>query len=120
MDYENPDNLPLVERVNKAEFFARELSEHLRQAYLPRLAKLRSSSKRLDPAEVSDQTMFDEMSAVMKADEFAADLFTRLTEYLDSIQKDGHHVLGVDIDLSTVKTREAMVDIQDIVVEEEL
>jgi hypothetical protein len=124
MNDENPDNLPLVERVNKAEFLARELSEHLKQAYLPKLAQLRSSSKRLDPEEVSDQTMFDQMSVVVNAEEFASDLCTRLMKYLQSIQKDAKTVLGVDTRLSSVPERDSQanvkVDIHDIVAKEGL
>jgi len=120
MNDENPDNLPLVERVSKAEYYARELCEHLQQAYLPKLAQLRSSSKRLEVEEVSDQTMFDQMSAVVNAEQFASNLFMRLINYLESIQNDAHDVLSVDSALSAVKEREALVDIQDIVAEEEL
>ena len=124
MHDENPDNLPLAERVNKADFLARELSEHLKQAYLPKLSQLRSSSKRLDPEEVSDQTMFDQMSAVVSAEEFASNLCMRLMKYLQSIQKDARRVLGVDNRLSAVPERnlqaDIKVDIHDIVAEDEL
>ncbi len=124
MHDENPDNLPLAERVNKADFLARELSEHLKQAYLPKLYQLRSSSKRLDPEEVSDQTMFDQMSAVVSAEEFASNLCVRLMKYLQSIQKDARGVLGVDNRLSAVPERnlqaDIKVDIHDIVAEDEL
>ena len=124
MHDENPDNLPLAERVNKADFLARELSEHLKQAYLPKLSQLRSSSKRLDPEEVSDQTMFDQMSAVVNAEEFASNLCMRLMKYLQSIQKDAKKVLGVDNRLSFVPERnlqaDIKVDIHDIVAEDEL
>lgn len=124
MHDENPDNLPLAERVNKADFLARELSEHLKQAYLPKLSQLRTSSKKLDPEEVSDQTMFDQMSAVVNAEEFASNLCMRLMKYLQSIQKDAKRALGVDNRLSAVPERnlqaDIKVDIHDIVVEEQL
>ena len=49
---DNPDNSPLVERLHKAEHIARELSEHLRQAFLPKLHDLRSASKVFDPDDL--------------------------------------------------------------------
>ena len=120
MEPENPDSLPLVERINKAEYFARELSEHLQQAFLPKLVDLRSSSKKLDPDQVSDQTMYDKMAAVVHAEEFSEEVFSRLILYLESIQKDAHEVLGIDNSLSVKPATETRVDIQDIVLEEEL
>jgi len=80
------EHLPLTERIRKAEYFARELSEHLRQSYLPRLAELRSSSKVFDPELVSDQQMLDRMLAVLQTDEFAQDVYQKLKLHLTSIQ----------------------------------
>ncbi len=118
MEIEDPNNLPLVERINKAEHFARELCEHLQQAFLPKLLDLRSSSKKLDPEVVSDQTMFDQMSSVVKAEQFATDIYARLILYLESIRKDANDVLGIANPASEIKKRKTLVDIQDIVMEE--
>ena len=118
MEIEDPNNLPLVERINKAEHFARELCEHLQQAFLPKLLDLRSSRKKLDPAVVSDQTMFDQMAAVVKAEQFASDIHVRLIRYLESIRKDASGVLGIAEPTSEIKERKTLVDIQDIVIEE--
>ncbi|MDA1231705.1 MAG: hypothetical protein O2856_13105 [Planctomycetota bacterium] len=120
MEIDDPDNLPLVDRINKAEHFARELCEHLQQAFLPKLVSLRSSSKKMNPDEVSDQTMFDQMSAVVNAEKFASEIYLKLTRYLESIQKDAHEVLGISSALSAIKERKTLVDIQDIVMDEEL
>ena len=120
MEFENPDNLPLVERITKAEHFARELCEHLQLAFLPKLADLRSSSKRLDPEVVSDQTMFDQMSAVVTAERFASGIYVRLLRYLESIQKDASGVLGIANAMSPVREHKNLVDIQDIVMDDEL
>ena len=119
MEYEDPNNLPLVERINKAEHFARELCEHLQLAFLPKLSDLRSSSKKLDPEVVSDQTMFDQMSAVVKAERFATDIYTRLLRYLESIEKDAGEILGIPRGISEIKERKTLVDIQDIVLDNE-
>ena len=118
MGIEDPNKLPLVERINKAEHFARELCEHLQQAFLPKLLDLRSSSKKLDPEVVSDQTMFDQMSSVVKAEQFATDIYARLILYLESIRKDANDVLGIANPASEIKERKTLVDIQDIVMEE--
>jgi len=118
MEIEDPNNLPLVERINKAEHFARELCEHLQQALLPKLSDLRSSSKKLDPDVVSDQTMFDQMSSVVKAEQFASDIHARLIKYLESIRKDAIGVLGIANPASVIKKQKTLVDIQDIVMEE--
>ncbi len=85
-DVENPDDLPLVERFKKAEYLARELSEHMRQAYLPKLAELRSASIEFDVEVVSDQQMLDRMLAVLEAEDFAADVYAKLRTYLVSIR----------------------------------
>ncbi|RLS42385.1 MAG: hypothetical protein DWH78_00855 [Planctomycetota bacterium] len=92
---DSPDNFPLVERFHKAEYLARELSEHLRQAFLPKLAQLRQASKIMDAAEVTDQTMLDNMNAVFAAEDFASDIFEKLIRYLRSIEKDTHEILGI-------------------------
>lgn len=118
MEPENPDNLPLIERINKAEYLARELCEHLQQTFLPKLVDLRSSSKKLDPKEVSDQTMYDKMAAVVSAEKFSDEVFSRLSLYLDSIQKNARDVLGIDESISQKRDSQLDVDIQDVVWEE--
>ena len=118
MEIEDPNNLPLVERINKAEHFARELCEHLQQAFLPKLSDLRSCSKKMDPEVVSDQTMFDQMSSVVKAEQFASDIHARLIKYLESIRKDASGVLGIADPASVIKQQKTLVDIQDIVMED--
>ncbi len=120
MEIEDPSNLPLVERINKADHLARELCEHLQQAFLPKLSDLRSSSKKLDPDVVSDQTMYDQMASVLKAEQFATAIYARLIKYLHSIQKDAGGVLGIANTTSEVKERKTLIDIQDIVMEEQL
>jgi hypothetical protein len=92
---DSPDNFPLVERFHKAEYLARELSEHLRQAFLPKLAQLRQASKIMDAAEVTDQTMLDNMNAVFAAEDFASDIFEKLIRYLRSIEQDTHEIMGI-------------------------
>lgn len=92
---ENPENFPLVERFHKAEYLARELSEHMRQAFLPKLSELRHASKVFDPAEVSDQEMLDKMTAVLKAEDFATDVFDKLIAYLRSIERETKGIMGV-------------------------
>ena len=92
---DDPENFPLVERFHKAEYLARELSEHLRQAFLPRLSALRHASKVFDPEQVSDQEMFDKMTAVLSAEDFASDVFDKLIVYLRSIEKETKGIMGV-------------------------
>ena len=93
---DSPDNFPLVERFHKAEYLARELSEHLRQAFLPKLAQLRQTSKIMDAAEVTDQTMLDNMNAVFAAEDFASDIFEKLIRYLRSIEKETNEIMGLN------------------------
>ena len=78
--------MPLSERLRKAEYYARELSEHLRQSYLPRLRDLRSASKVFDEVEVSDQQMLDRMRNVLQADEFASEVYATLNTHLEIIR----------------------------------
>jgi hypothetical protein len=92
---ESPEQFPLVERFHKAEYLARELSEHLRQAFLPKLHDLRAASKIFDPAEVSDQEMLDRMTAVLAAEDFAAEIFEKLAAYLRSIERETKEIMGM-------------------------
>ncbi len=120
MPIENPNNLPLADRLTKAELLARELCEHLQVGLLPKLSTLRASSKILDQNEVSDQTIFDQIADVLKAERFANNIHESLVKYLESILRDAHEVLGIDATLSAYKERRNLVDIQDVVIDEEL
>lgn len=92
---ESPEDFPLVERFHKAEYLARELSEHLRQAFLPRLSELRKASKVVDADVVTDQTMLDKSTALLTADDFALDIFERLILFLQSIERETKEIIGV-------------------------
>lgn len=92
---EKPDDIPLVERFHKAEYLARELSEHLRQSFLPRLSELRHSSKTTDTDEVTDQTMLDQMNLVLASEDFASGIFEKLTDYLRSIEQETREIMGI-------------------------
>ena len=92
-------HIPLSERLKKAEYYARELSEHLRQSYLPKLGDLRSSSKVFDETVVSDQQMLDRIQGVLQADEFAVDVYRKLNRHLEIIRDEiQQHVLGGEAD----------------------
>jgi len=92
---DNPEHHPLVERFNRAEYLARELSEHLREAFVPKLSELRTASKVLDVDEVSDQQMFDRMNSLLSAEDFAKDVFDNLMRYLRSIERESRKVMGL-------------------------
>ncbi len=92
---DSPEDFPLVERFHKAEHLARELSEHLRQAFLPKLTDLRQASKVTDAEEVTDQTMLVKMTAVLNAEDFASGIFDKLLKYLRSIERETKQILGV-------------------------
>lgn len=92
---DSPEDFPLVERFHKAEHLARELSEHLRQAFLPKLTDLRQASKVTDAEEVTDQTMLVKMTAVLNAEDFASGIFDRLLKYLRSIERETKQIMGV-------------------------
>ena len=95
----NLKHIPLSERLKKAEYYARELSEHLRQSYLPRLGDLRTSSKVFDETVVSDQQMLDRIQGVLQADEFAADVYRKLNGHLEIIRDEmQQNVLSGDTD----------------------
>ena len=90
-------HMPLSDRIRKAEYYARELSEHLRQSYLPRLGDLRTASKVYDEDIVSDQQMLDRIQSVLQADEFAEDVYRKLNTHLEIIRDEMQQVvLGSD------------------------
>jgi len=84
----NLEHVPLTERLKKAEYLARALSEHLRQSYLPKLGNLRSASKVFDEIRVSDQELLDRMLAVLQSDEFTQGVYGKLTAHLHSIRNE--------------------------------
>lgn len=101
-----PDDLnqmTLVERLKKADYVARELSEHLRQASLPKLTVLIRSCREYDPHTISDQQIFDRIQAVLQADEFADKLFKQLRALLDSIRTEIEPLLFVDASSAVIK-----------------
>jgi signal recognition particle GTPase len=93
---ENPEDLPLVERFHKAEYLTRELSEHLRQAFLPKLSELRHASKVMDEKEVTDQEMLDRIRALLAAEDFATNVFDKLMKYLRSIEQGTRQIIGLE------------------------
>lgn len=82
------ENMTLQERLKKADYLTRELSEHLRQGYLPKLAALRSAAKIYDPKDVSDNQILDLTLAVLEAEEFTDNLHQKLRAYLSSITEE--------------------------------
>ena len=88
--------MTLVERLKKADYVSRELSEHLRQASLPKLTGLIRACREYDVTAVSDQQILDRIHAVFEADEFADKLFVQLRALLDSIREDVEPMLFSD------------------------
>lgn len=95
-DDDDPNKLTLKERLKKAQYLSRELSEHLVQAYLPKLADLRLATKEFDPKKVTDQQVLDCTLAVLQAEEFADQLHERLRIYLESIRSEMSSMLFSD------------------------
>ncbi|MCA9037561.1 MAG: hypothetical protein KDA91_20645 [Planctomycetaceae bacterium] len=91
----DPDTLPLAERFLVSQMLARELSEHVRQTFLPRLSALRHAAKESDVEVVTDQEMHDRMKSAMEADDYSSRLFAGLFAYLDSIESETRSMLGV-------------------------
>ena len=101
MAEQNFDDLPLKERLRQARYLSRELSEHLTQAYLPRLAKLRLASKEFDVKQVSDQQVFDCTKAVLEAEEFTDALNEKLSRCLASIRSEMQGMLFTETSSSS-------------------
>lgn len=93
---ERLDDMPLVDRLKRANYLTRELSEHLKQAYLPSAAALRTASRHLDVADVSDQEVLDCTLSMLEAEDFTADLYKQLTDCLQSIRVDMKDILHVE------------------------
>ncbi|MCP4174635.1 MAG: hypothetical protein GY758_28120 [Fuerstiella sp.] len=108
------ENLPLGDRLKKANHLARELSEHLRQAYLPKLMDLRGAAKIYDSEEVSDQQILDHTLAVLQAEEFTAELYARLRLYLDSIKAEMGPLLFTDEPSAQAMPAAPEIDVEDV------
>lgn len=117
MDSGEIENLPLGDRLKKADHLARELSEHLRQAYLPKLMDLRGAAKIYDADEVSDQQVLDHTLAVLQAEKFTAELYNRLRLYLDSIRTEMSPLLFAEApSAATVRPEpEPEIDVEDVI-----
>lgn len=95
-NFERLDNMPLVDRLKLANYLTRELSEHLKQAYLPSAAALRTASRHMDPDDVSDQEVLDCTLSMLEAEDFTADLYRKLTDCLQSIRTDMQEILRIE------------------------
>ena len=109
------EKLPLGDRLKKADHLARELSEHLRQAYLPKLTDLRAAAKIYDADDVSDQQILDQTMAVLQAEEFTAELYARLRLYLDSIKAEMSPMLFTDEPPASAANHAPEVDLEDVI-----
>ncbi len=104
------EQMPLSDRMKKAEYYARELSEHLRQSYLPKLGDLRSASKVFNVDDVSDQQMLDRIQNVLQADEFACQVYDKLNHHLEIIRQEIQQVvLGPDTDIGRDTTPDSAI-----------
>lgn len=108
------EDMTLQERLKKADYLTRELSEHLRQGYLPKLAALRSAAKVYDPKDVSDNQILDLTLAVLEAEEFTDRLHRKLGAYLGSITEEMRGMLLTE-QKSTVRAsrNEPIFDVDD-------
>ena len=79
-------NMTLSERLKKADYLTRELSEHLRQGCIPKLSTMIRASRESDAAVVSDQQILDHTLGVLEANDFADGLYKQLRDCLDSIR----------------------------------
>lgn len=90
----DPGTLPLAERFLICQMLVRELNEHMRQTFLPRLSALRHASKEPDVDVVTDQEMLDRMTTAVQADEYTQRLFDYLMRCLQSIEIETRSMLG--------------------------
>lgn len=115
MSDESPiQDMTLQERLKKADYLARELSEHLRQAYLPRLTALRSSAKVYDPQEVSDNQILELTLAVLTAEEFTEDLCAKLRQHLSSIAEEMQPMVLSKSGLHEAEPNQPVFDVDDM------
>jgi len=107
-------NFTLQERLKAADYLARELSEHLRQAYIPKLTALRSAARKLEVEEVTDRQIFDRAVEVLEAEEFTSGLHDQLHEHLIRIIKQAEDEL-MGVNLPEVKGPRPDLDFEDLV-----
>lgn|SRR5690606_32479326 len=86
------DNLTLREKLRNVEKLTRELSDHLERGFLPRVHALRRLARKGTDAEhregVSDISIRESVSTVLKSDAYARELSESTRRYLRSIQND--------------------------------
>ncbi|MCA9049143.1 MAG: hypothetical protein KDA89_10475 [Planctomycetaceae bacterium] len=104
-EMEDFDSLPLMDRLKKADYLARELAEHMKQTYLPRLSSLRSAVKVYDPEEVSDQEIMDRSMAVLNAEKFRVELYGKFRRLLEGIREEMRPIV--------MKNEQAMTEVRE-------
>ena len=81
---EDPDALPLRDRIRNAEKLVRELADHLDNGYMSRVRELERMTSE-DGKPTGDMTVRMGVKNLLDADAFAQDLWTRTRAYLQSI-----------------------------------
>lgn len=83
---DDPDALPLRDRVRNAEKLVRELTDHLENGYMSRARELsRMTAEDAKPA--GDMSVRAGVQKLLDADAFAEDLWSRTKATLDSIRR---------------------------------
>ncbi|RPI91028.1 MAG: hypothetical protein EHM42_00475 [Planctomycetaceae bacterium] len=87
----------LRERIVHADQLVRELGEHLKQSFLPRLQRVadlvQSYQNSAERDEIADSTVRNAVAVLLKSDDFSQSLIDKLDPYLSSIQKGVEKVL---------------------------
>ena len=81
---DNPDALPLRDRIRDAEKLVRELADHLDNGYMSRVRELQRMTAE-DAKPTGDMTVRMAVQKLLEADAFGEDLWKRTQTYLHSI-----------------------------------
>ena len=84
---DDPDSMPLRDRIRNAEKLVRELVDHLENGTMARVRELQRMTAE-DAKPTGDMTVRASVQKLLDADAFGQDLWTRTRKYLDSIQRD--------------------------------
>ena len=84
---DDPDSMPLRDRIRNAEKLVRELVDHLENGTMARVRELQRMTAE-DAKPTGDMTVRGAVQKLLDADAFGQDLWTRTRRYLDSIHRD--------------------------------
>lgn len=91
------EGMTLQEKVKNTELLIRELIQHLEMGFVPKLKQLQKVSRvgksQSQLEDIADLTVRNHVSQVIETEQFTDELYQRLKEYTEALEKDMQTVI---------------------------